>query len=182
MKQILLSDEGGGSVELVEELSVMYHPDCFEDVLYRYQDTVYRIAFTYCRNASEAEDIAQEVFVRYFTKTPVLTGEDHLKAWLIRVAINTSKSHLRSSWLRKTVPLSEQECHIAEDSTNYDLYNAIMALSQKYRAVVILYYFEDYSVREIAKILGRTETAIQTQLQRAREKLKKELKEGWINE
>jgi RNA polymerase sigma-70 factor (ECF subfamily) len=169
-------------MELVEELSFMYHPDCFEDVLYRYQDTVYRIAFTYCRSTTEAEDIAQEVFIKYLTKAPHLTGEEHLKAWLIRVTINSAKSYLRSSWFKKTVPLSEQECHVAEDSTNCDVYSAIMALPKKYRTVVILYYFEDYTVREIAKILNRTETAIQTQLQRARGKLKEELKEDWINE
>ena len=160
----------------------MYHPVCFEDVLYRYQDTVYRIAFTYCRNTTEAEDIAQEVFIKYLTKTPHLTGEEHLKAWLIRVTINSSKNFLRSSWFRKNVPLSEQEGFTIEDSTNYDIHNAIMALPKKYRAVIILYYFEDYTVREIAKILSRTETAIQTQLQRARGKLKEELKEDWIND
>jgi len=169
-------------MELVEELSFMYQPDCFEDVIYRYQDTVYRIAFTYCRSTAEAEDIAQEVFIKYLTKAPHLTGEDHLKAWLIRVTINSSKSYLRSSWFRKNVPLSEQEGFIIEDSTNYDIHNAIMALPKKYRTVVILYYFEDYTVREISKILNRTETAIQTQLQRARGKLKEELREDWIND
>jgi len=169
-------------MELAEVLPIMYHPDCFEDVLYRYQDTVYRIAFTYCRNTTEAEDIAQEVFIKYLTKTPHLTGEEHLKAWLIRVTINSSKNFLRSSWFRKNVPLSEQEGFTIEDSTNYDIHNAIMALPKKYRAVIILYYFEDYTVREIAKILSRTETAIQTQLQRARGKLKEELKEDWIND
>ena len=160
----------------------MYCPDCTEDIILRYQDTVYRIALTYCRNSSDAQDITQEVFLRYMKKTPCLAGEEHLKAWLIKVAVNLSKSLLRSSWFKKTVRLSEQESYISEDKSNCETYYAVMSLPEKYRAVVILYYFDDYSVREIAQTLRRTETAVQTQLQRARAMLKTILKEDWQND
>ena len=155
-------------MELVKEMPVMYYPDCPEEIIYRYQDTVYRIAFTYCRNSSDAQDVAQDVFIRYIKKQPVLKSEEHLKAWLIRVTINTAKSLLTSSWFKKVVPVSEYQPVATEDSPCPDTYNAVMSLTDKYRTVIMLYYFEDYSIKEIAQILSRTETAVQTQLQRAR--------------
>jgi len=163
-------------------IQVEYIPDNPEDVIRQHTDMVYRIAFTYCRNRSDAEDITQEVFYRYLRKTPRLTGEDHLKAWLIRVAVNASKSLLRTAWLRKTVPISEQEPLPASESTPVDLYHAVMSLPEKYRSVVILYYYDGFTVGEIAKVLHRTETAVQTQLHRARAMLKEELMEDWQNE
>ena len=169
-------------MELAEEISIMFIPDRHEDIIHRYMDNVFRIAFTYCRNTADAEDIAQEVFVRYMTKAPAFIGEEHLKAWLIRVTINLSKSHLTSFRVKKIVSISEQHDHGVEDKTNLDTYHAVMSLSEKYRTVVLLYYFEDYSVKEVAKILGKSETAIQTRLQRARSMLKDKLKEDWQND
>jgi len=169
-------------MELVKEIPAMYYPDCPEDIIYRYQDTIYRIAFTYCRNASDAQDIAQEVFIRYIKKQPHLKSEEHLKAWLIRVTINIAKSLLTSSWFKKVVPITEQQSAATEDLPCPDTYNAVMSLPDKYRSVIILYYFEDYPVGEIAGILKRTETAVQTQLQRARAILKNKLKEEWEND
>jgi RNA polymerase sigma-70 factor (ECF subfamily) len=167
---------------LVKEIPAMYYPDCTEDIILRYHDTVYRIAFTYCRNTHDAQDIAQEVFVRYLKKTPQVSSEEHLKAWLIRVTINTAKSLMTSSWFKKVVPISENEPVISDEPTHADTYFAVMSLSEKYRSVVMLYYYEDYTIREIAQILERTETAVQTQLQRARAMLKNKLKEEWGND
>jgi len=169
-------------MELVKEMPVMYFPDCPEDIIYRYQDTVYRIAFTYCRNTPDAQDIAQEVFIRYIKKMPTLKSEEHLKAWLIRVTLNVAKSLSTSSWSKKVVPLSEHDPVITDDHSGADTYYAVMSLPEKYRSVIMLYYFEDYSIGEISQILGRTETAIQTQLQRARAMLKDKLKEEWSND
>ena len=161
----------------------MFFPDCPEDIIYRYQDTVYRIAFTYCRNTADAQDIAQEVFFRYLKKTPRLESEEHLKAWLIRVTLNVAKSLSTSSWSKKVVPLSEHDPIIVNDeNTDTDTYYAVLSLAEKYRSVIMLYYYEDYSVSEISQILNRTETAIQTQLQRARAMLKSKLKEEWSND
>lgn len=173
-------------MELVKEIPIMYFPDCPEDVIYRYQDTIYRIAFTYCRNTSDAEDIAQEAFLRYIKKMPWLQSEEHLKAWLIRVTVNIAKSLSTSSWSKKIVPISEHDPVIADERTETDTatdtYYAVMSLPEKYRSVIMLYYYEDYSIGEIAQILNRTETAIQTQLQRARAMLKNKLKEEWGND
>jgi RNA polymerase sigma-70 factor (ECF subfamily) len=158
-----------------------FAPGCPEEVIRRYQDMVYRIAFTTCKNSADAEDITQEVFFRYLKKLPRFTGEEHLKAWLIRVAVNASKSLLRSAWFKKTAPFPE-EIPSSEGQPQADTAAAVMALPEKYRSVVMLYYFEDYPVKEIANILSRSETAVQTQLQRARAMLKEKLKEEWADE
>ena len=157
----------------------MFYPGSPEGVIQRYQDVVYRIAFIYCKNAFDAEDVMQEVFFRYLKNKTGFTGEEHLKAWLIRVAVNVSKSLLRSAWFRKTTALPEHESPYVEEQSKPDAYDAVLSLPEKYRSVVLLYYYEEYTVGEIAKILRRTETAIQTQLQRARAMLKEKLKEDW---
>ncbi|MCL2462540.1 MAG: RNA polymerase sigma factor, partial [Defluviitaleaceae bacterium] len=149
-----------------------------ETVIDLYKDALYRIAYTYCRNASDAEDVVQEVFVRYIRRKSDFVNEDHRKAWLITVTVNISKNIVRSAWRRKTVPMPENAAG-TEAETGKTVRNAVMALPEKYRVAVALYYFEDYPVKEIAKILRRTETAVQTQLQRARAMLKKILEEDW---
>jgi RNA polymerase sigma-70 factor (ECF subfamily) len=168
----------------------VFIPDNPEEIINQYKDMVYRIALAYCRNSADAEDVTQAVFLRYLKMTPNTTGENNLKAWLIRVAINVSKSLLRSAWRKKTVSLDEQSAleergeFDADDPAGLglDTYHAVMSLPEKYRSVVLLYYYEDYSVKEIARILRRTETAVQTQLQRARVMLKDKLKEDWKND
>lgn len=151
-------------------------------VIIKYQDMVYRIAFVYLKNRSDAQDITQEVFLKYLKSKTIYSSEEHLKAWLIKVTANTSKSLLRSAWLRRIVPLSEKEDPAYEQQPKSDVYYAVLELPVKYRSVVLLYYFEDYSVREIAQLLGRTESSVQTQLQRARAMLKQKLKEEWGND
>lgn len=129
-------------MERTEAIQVEYIPGNPEDVIRHYIDMVYRVAFTYCKNRPDAEDITQEVFYRFLRKPPWLASEDHLKAWLIRVAINASKSLLRTAWLRKTVPINEQDPLPVDEPIPVDLYHAVMSLPEKYRSVVFLYYYE----------------------------------------
>jgi RNA polymerase sigma-70 factor (ECF subfamily) len=143
---------------------------------------IYRIAFTYCKNNHDADDITQEVFHRWLKCKKDFDGDEHLKAWLIRVTVNVSKNLLRSAWFRKTADISEYENLCAEEQAQPEIYHAVLSLPEKYRSVVILYYYEEYKIGEIAKILRRTETAVQTQLQRARTMLKQKLKEDWQDE
>ena len=127
-------------MEGIEAAQTIFVPDAVEDVIHQYQNTVYRIALAHCRNTSDAEDVTQEVFLRYLKKTPAFTGEGHLKAWLIRVTINVSKSLLSSAWREKTVPLDEHSAISTDDPVSIDTYHAVMSLPEKYRTVVILYY------------------------------------------
>lgn len=151
--------------------------DSFESVVERYKDMVYRISFTYCKNASDADDVTQDVFLAYYKNAPVFLSDEHLKAWLIRVTVNASKKVLRSSWFKKTVPLSDYENLITDQPEALETFHSVMALPPKYRAVILLYYFEGYSVKETAEILQLKESAVQTQLGRARAKLKQQLQE-----
>ena len=169
-------------MEIVEDGIIMFSQINIENIIRRYQNTIFRIAFTYCRNKSDAEDIAQEVFLRYLKYNKDFETEEHLKAWLIRVAVNLSKDLLRSSWMSKTDSISKHENLFAEDQEKSEIYYAIMSLSEKYRSVIFLYYYEDYDVKEIAEILDRSETAVQTQLRRARAILKQKLNEWWKND
>lgn len=149
-------------------------------VIQRYQDTVFKIAFTYCKNRSDADDIFQEVFLRYLRKNPRFADQSHEKAWFIKVTINCCKKLLFSSWFKKTAPFEDNIAF--ETSEESDLFFAVMNLPLKYRTVVHLYYYEDYSIREIAQLTAQRETTVTTQLQRARQLLKTGLKEDLLYE
>lgn len=141
----------------------------------KYKDLVYRLAFSYCGNSTDADDVFQEVFLRYYRKNPEFDSEEHEKAWFIRVTINCSKSLLTALWRTRTVELDENLPF--QDSYESDLFRTIMELPPKYRTVIELYYYEGYKIREIAKLLHRSENAIKQQLSRARKQLKKILSE-----
>lgn len=149
-----------------------------------YGSTVFRIAYQYCGNKSDAEDIVQNTFIKLLQLEKGFTDEAHLKRWLIRVAINDAKNLNLSFWKRKVYALVEaqEESYTFATVEDNAIYEAVMKLPAKYRIVVHLYYFEDYSVKEIAEIVKAKESAVQTQLMRARAKLKEELKEVWENE
>ena len=135
-----------------------------------YHQTVYRAVLGYLHNASEAEDIVQETFVKLFNTNKRFQSDEHCKAWLIRVAINLSKNLLKSFRYAHTEELDE--AMPIESKAEGELADALSALPPKYRAVIHLYYFEGYSAKEIAEILGLTVTTVTTRLARAREKLK----------
>lgn len=160
-----------------------------------YADSMLRIAVNYCISMSDAEDIIQEVFLKLFETETTFTNSEHVKRWLIRVTINTCKNHLSSAWRRKMQPMGFQEleltlCQAENDSAAWmpaddeakALYQAVASLPEKYRCVVHLYYYEAYSVKEIAQILQKKETTIQTRLMRARKLLKQQLKGAWQDE
>jgi len=144
----------------------------------KYGNTVYRVAYQYCGNRSDAEDIVQNVFWKLLQARKSFEDEEYLRRWLIRVAINEAKNLSMSFWKRRVLPLEESDSQVtyempADERSN--LYEAVMQLSPKYRIVVHLYYFEGYSVKEMAKLLRIRETTIQTRLMRARAKLKEVL-------
>lgn len=122
----------------------------------------------------DAEDVFQNVFLKYALSLVAFKNEEHRKAWIIRVAVNTCKSSLRSAW-KKKVALTDQEI-LAEVSEDYkDIWLAVRALDEKYRAVIYLHYFEGYKASEIGRILGKRENTVYSLLARGREKLREEL-------
>ncbi len=149
-----------------------------KEIVEHYKNTVFRIAYAYCRNRSDAEDVFQEVFLRYFRKTPSFTDTSHEKAWFIRVTVNCCKKLFFSSWYKKTVPLDEDICFETKEQS--ELYYAVMDLPLKYRIAIHLYYYENYRIKQIAELTNQKETAVATQLQRARQLLRSKLKEELI--
>jgi len=149
--------------------------DCIENVIEQYSDTVYRLAFARTGTKHDADDIFQEVFMKYVKKKPKFETEAHQKAWLIRVTINCCNSFWRSFWRKKTDRISDEL--IWEDRENIDLNDAIQALPEKYREVIHLFYYEDMSLEEISETLRRKNSTVRTQLTRARAQLKILIKE-----
>ncbi len=147
-----------------------------EQIIRQYADTVYRLAYSYVRNRSDAEDIFQETFLRYVRKKPKFESESHCRAWLIRVTANCAKNHLNTAWKRHTVSLEETAgAALPEEERRLDA--ALRELEPHYRAVIHLYYYEGYRTEEIAKILNRKPSTIRSQLKRARERLGELVKE-----
>lgn len=127
--------------------------DCLENVIKNYSNMVYKLAFSQTRNKYDADDIFQEVFLRYMSKKPTFHTEEHRKAWFIRVTINCCKKIWTSSWYKKTVPLDETIVFEMEEE-NY-LHKELQKLPIKYRAVIHLFYYEDLSIEEISNILKK---------------------------
>ena len=140
----------------------------------RYGDMIFRLAVTRVRNRSDAEDICQEVFLRWYTQKVPFESEEHEKAWLIRVTLNCTNTLLTSSWFKRTVPLPET-LGIKERSESA-VWSAVMSLSKADRTLIHLYYYEEYSTAEIAELTQTTEGTVRSRLSRARKRLKEILK------
>lgn len=146
---------------------------------------IYRIALTKTKSTHDADDIFQEVFLKLVMRDKPFESEEHRKSWLIRVAINCCNSHFVAPW-RKNV--SDMEDVVLEqipddaavpgsEEETSDVYAQVMKLPENMREVVLLFYYEDMSVREIAETLGTSEVNVKKRLSRARQKLKLELEE-----
>jgi RNA polymerase sigma-70 factor (ECF subfamily) len=119
----------------------------FSAVFNQYKTLVFSIAYNYCKNVADANDIVQETFMKYLKHGERFESEEHIKAWLIRVTINNCKSLLISPWFQRTVPLDEKLPFV--DKEESDLFRAVMALPVKYRMVIHLHYYAGYSTKEI---------------------------------
>jgi len=144
--------------------------DCLEDTIEKYSDMVYRLAISQMKNKSDADDVFQEVFFRYVRKKPSFQSEDHKKAWLIRVTVNCCKSMHTSAWRKRTVSLNGYMAYMPEEQRDFS--RELLRLPQKYLAVIHLHYYEDMSVNEISKAIGKSPSAVKMRLSRARKMLK----------
>lgn len=155
--------------------------DYISDLLDKYGDMVIRIAYTYLKNRADAEDIVQDVFLRIIDKKPSFNDENHEKSWLIRATINMCKNKVNMFWNKNKCSIDDVQEFAVSDKYNTDtsVFQAVMALGEKYRVVVYMYYYEGYSTPEIANVIGKSETTIRSLLHRARNKLKDMLKEDY---
>lgn len=151
-------------------------------VLDTYSDTLIRLCMSYVKNTHDAEDIAQDTFCELIRRKPVFGDENHERAWLLRVAINKCKNHLRSARIRNTSYIEDNLSSPAlarEDSgldeTAAAVYEAVGSLPEKYRTVIHLYYYSGLSIGEIAEIKKISTATAGTQLARGRELLRSKL-------
>lgn len=159
------------------EIELQNSDNYIVDILKREGNTVLRLAFSYLKSMTEAEDVYQEVFLKLLEGEFAFESEEHERAWLIRVTINLSKNRLRSFWRNKVSSLEEDAIARYEDTSNeIDVLNAVMSLKLKHRTVIHLFYYEDYTTSEISRLTGWSEAAVRTSLHRARKILSDKLK------
>ncbi len=149
-----------------------------------YQSMLYRIAFSNMKNRADAEDAVQEAFLRYMKDEKPILNKEHEKAWLIRTTIHICLDILKSGWYQRTVPWNEsfatavQNIYLPYQVKDDRTLEAVLQLPVHYRNSIYLFYYEDYTIHEIASVLNEKEATIKTRLRRGREEVKKILTEG----
>jgi RNA polymerase sigma-70 factor (ECF subfamily) len=159
--------------------------DIFAESVKNHRTMVFRIAFSYAKDTHDAEDITQDVFLKLYKTDTEFAADENVKAWLIRVTVNQAKSLLKTVWKSRRVSFSGSEDlptvanRLPDDCL--ELYQYVDRLKPKYRNIIYLYYYEQYSVKEVAVLLKIRETTVTTQLNRARNQLREILlAEGYV--
>ena len=150
-----------------------------DEAFRRYGDRLFSAAFSICRNREDADDTMQDTFLKYYTLNEEYIDESHLKAWLIRVAINRAKDLSGAFWRRNRVSWEEYMDELEfQEPEDRSLFEAVMRLPGKYRIVIHLFYYEEYSIDEISATLHRSQGTVKSQLSRGRKLLKTMLTEA----
>lgn len=149
--------------------------DEFELAVEKYADTVFRAALSVTHSQEDAEDVTQETLLKLYRSGKSFESEDHRRFWLIRVAINEARRTYR--WRKRVSPLEELGDAVFESPEELGLFEAVMALPEKYRVPVYLHYCEGLSTAEIGSLLRCPASTVQTRLSRAREHLKKSMED-----
>lgn len=144
-----------------------------EQTIRTHSESMFRAAFALLKNKSDAEDAVKEAFLRLIEKDPYFKDDEHEKAWLLRVTINISKNMLKAAY-RKNLPLQEEI--IFEGEKTDEVLSCVLTLPENYRTVIHLYYYEGYSIKEIASILKLPSATVGTRLSRARKLLEVSLR------
>ena len=153
--------------------------DDIETIITKYADSLYRLSVIMLKNESDAEDVVQETLIQYIRKAPAFRDSDHEKAWLLRVAANRCRDTLRFR-VRHPVMEDMEAGEWVPESSDSGILEALKALPDKFRLVLSLYYIEEYPIPEIAKIIGRTPSAVKMRLQKGRKLLEKIYREEYL--
>ena len=149
----------------------------FEIIAEKYMDTIYRVAYSWLKNQHDANDVTQIVLLKLYKTTKSFESDAHIKNWLIKVAVNECKMIFRSPW-NKTEDITDYANSLGfEEKQHYELFQAVMKLDKKYSVPLMLFYYDGYSTKEIASMIGLTDKTVSTRLFRAKSKLKEYLKE-----
>ena len=154
-----------------------------EDAYVRFADNVFSAAFSVCRSKADSDDIVQDTFIKYHFGDTEYESEEHIKAWLLRTAVNKAKDITRSFRWKNVVTWEDymDELQFEEPEDNR-LFEAVMQLPEKYRIVIHLFYYENMGIAEISDMLRSREGTVKSQLNRGRKLLKNMLKEEWNND
>ncbi|MCL1823085.1 MAG: sigma-70 family RNA polymerase sigma factor [Oscillospiraceae bacterium] len=150
-------------------------------IIEKYQSMIYRIALSHTGNRFDADDVFQEVFLTFFKKNKTFRDEEHRKSWLIRTTQNCCKRALNSTWKKRTVPLEASE-NLQELTYQFNsreenlIFTALRELPEKYRIVLHLFYFEEFSTEEIAGFLEISGGNVRMRLKRGRDMMREKLK------
>ena len=150
-----------------------------ETIMDTYGNMLFRLCLITLGNASDAEDVVQETMIKYLQKAPTFKNAEHEKAWFITVATNKCRDILRFKTRHPIINI--EELHALTDAeSNSEILDALMTLPDKYRIVLILYYVEEYNINDIAKIIGRTSSAVKMRLQKGRKLLAETYQKEWM--
>lgn len=153
-----------------------------ERVVNQYGDILFQICLVMLKNTGDAEDAVQDTLMKYLQKAPDFENAEHEKAWLIAVASNQCRD-MKRFWMRHP-QINFEEIHACScHPEHYDLLDALLEVPEKFRIVLMLYYVQGYQTAEIAKIIGKSTSAVKMRLAKGRKLLKKQLQEGdWLYE
>ena len=150
----------------------------YKKLVEEYADSIYRIALTHLRNKDDAEDVVQEVFIKYINNKRPFNDELHKRNWLIRVTINLCYNEIRKRKVRNRGIEDGVSFYEFETDGENIVFDYLDKIDIKYQSVFNLFYFQDYKAKEVSKILGISEMAVRTRLKRARRMLKKLIEKG----
>lgn len=163
-----ISSEGVKKMSRIES-----QEEDIERIVLKYSNMLFKICLVLLRNEHDAKDAVQDTFYQYIRKEIEFKNEDHEKAWLIRVATNICKNMLRFKFMHPKVDI-EVLYDYSESEENSEILEDLILIPYKFKIVMILHYVEGYKVDEIAKIIGKTPSAVKMRLQKGRKLLKQE--------
>jgi RNA polymerase sigma-70 factor (ECF subfamily) len=152
-----------------------------ETVISKYSGILYRVAMMRMKEQADAEEVVQDTFLRlisYVKKGKTFSDEEHLKAWLLRIAINRGKSILTQAWNRRTESMEAAKDIPCEEKAQGYAYDYVLKLPEKYRDILYLHCVEEYTIAEISKILQLSQEVVKKRIQRGRKKILKDIKRG----
>lgn len=144
----------------------------FLQAVAQYQDAIFRLAYSYTKNQFDADDVTQNVLLRLYQTDKTFESQAHLKNWLMRVTVNQCRNLFRAPWRAHENIDDYLNTAGFDNGQSGELFRVVMGMDQKYRTVLMLYYYEGYSIKEVSGILGIPEKTVSTRLLRARQKLK----------
>ncbi len=156
--------------------------ETFSDAVRRNHQRLFIIALSYTGSHEDSEDILQNVFLKLWKQESSFADDEHIDKWLTRVCVNECRNHIKMP-MRRNIALDEaKDLYIFDKPRDFDVFNAVMSLPKKERTVIILFYYEDLTVKEISGLVKAKESTIKTRLRRAKQRLKEILGDDWINE